>query len=278
MRPVAGAAAALALLAAAAVVPGENTEPGAGLLPAIRPENVPSGIRSVMADLFWLGAVQHYGTERRSGRSGFPVLEERIRMAIRMDPEFRAPPVFGALLLAEPRPFGPGRATAAAALLDAWASRHPGDLRAVLMLGLVRLWHLGDPGGAARVFDRAASRPDAPAWFAALAARSFTEAGVRQTARVIWQRLLEDARNDRERANARTHLAQLDALDERDRLAAVIRDFEHRTGRTVDAWEELIAAGAVARIPLDPAGVPYRLFRGAPVVSRESPLAGFPGR
>ncbi len=279
LRPVAGLLLALALLAFASAVPAPVPESGLlAPLSALPPDRIPSGLRGALADLLWLDAVQRYGTERRAGRSEFPALEDRIRQAVRMDPELRAPAVFGALLLAEPRPLGPGRAAAAAELLDGWVSRHPDDRRAALTLGLVRLWHLGDPEGAARVFDRAASRPGAPPWFQALAARSFTQAGARETARPIWERLLAEARTDRERSNARTHLAQLDALEEQDRLAVAIRDFERRTGRTAGDWEELIAAGVVPRIPLDPAGVPYRLVRGAPEVSIDSPLAGIPGR
>ncbi len=276
--------AALFLLAVAGKVADRAPErkPASETWTAIRTENLPAGVRSLMADFAWMAAVQHYGAERQSHQSAhqpdFPLLEERIRSAIRSDPGFRAPAVHGALLLAEPPPLGPGRARSAAGLLSAWVRDHPEDADAALALGLVRLWHLQDPAGAAHVFARAARRSGAPDWFSALAARAFSEAGVRETARAIWRRMLGQATNERQRANARTHLAQLDALDEIDRLTPRIRDFERQTGRNVEGWTPLLAARVVERIPLDPTGVPYRLVEGTPVVSPDSPLAGLPGR
>ncbi len=261
---------ALALLVLAAAAPGGGRAPP---IPDFAALPLPAGVRSLLADLAWMRAVQHYGAQRLQGRLGFPELESGILSAARLDPDFRAPAVSGALLLAEPPPFGPGRPDAAAALLRDRVERRPDDESAALVLGLVHLWHLGDPDGAARVFAREAARPDAPPWFAALAARSFTEAGVRDAARLIWSRLLSESETDRERANARTHLAQLDALDELDRLTEAIRGLPD-----ADGWEDIVAAGILPEIPRDPAGVPYRFAGGAPEIAPASPLAGFPGR
>ena len=302
LRPFAALALAPALFAAAALTadrlagepadePGRSEtgrpEPGAILHPdsdpVLEPETaarLPPGLRRLGADFVWLGAVQGYGRRRRSGEAGFPELPARIELALRLDPDFRSAALEGALLLAEPPPFGAGKPAFAERLLEHRVARHPDDWGAALRLGFVRQWHRGDPGAAAETFRAAAGRPGAPQWLAALAARSRAAGGERDRARLLWQAIAAAAETDRERANAETHLRQLDALDRRDALAAAAARFRDRAGRFPAAWEDLfpeIANGALP--PLDPSGTPYELLSGGEVrIAAESPLAGHPER
>ncbi len=258
--------------------PRPDSLPGAGWSGELR-EALPTGVRRLLADLAWLGAVQHYGQTRLEGGDDFPRLAGRIQLAARLDPGFRAPAVEGALLLAEAPPLGAGDPEAASALLSGWTARHPRDWAARLFEGLVRHWHLADPGGAARLFRDAGREPGAPAWFEALAARLLVEAGSRDAARILWRAALDTARSPRERANARTHLRQLEALDRRDELEGVVGRFRAEFGREPRGWEDVAEAGLLGAVPLDPAGAPFLLGpEGAVEIAAESPLAGYPGR
>lgn len=302
LRPLAALALAPALFAAAALTadrlagepadePGRSEtgrpEPGAVLRPDSDPAldpataaRLPPGLRRLGADFVWLGAVQGYGRRRRSGKTGFPELPARIELALRLDPDFRSAALEGALLLAEPPPFGAGKPAFAERLLEHRVARHPDDWGAALRLGFVRQWHRGDPRAAAETFRAAAGRPGAPQWLAALAARSRAAGGERDRARLLWQAIAAEAETDRERANAETHLRQLDALDRRDALAAAAARFRDRAGRFPSGWEDLfpeIANGALP--PLDPSGTPYELLSGGEVrIASQSPLAGHPER
>ena len=269
----------LPLFSVPPLTPETLPEPPGAALSGAGIAALPPVARRLMADFAWLAAVQYYGLARRSGAADFSRLEPLTELARRLDPGFRAPAVSGAMLLAEPPPLGPGEGARADALLAAWAAANPDDWAAHLTWGLTRHWHLQDPAGAGRIFAAAAARPDAPDWFTVLAARSFTEAGARETARSLWLALLDQAPDPRGRANARTHLEQLQALDRLDDLKERIREFQRRAGRRPRSFDELAEAGLLAEVPpRDPSGAPFVLQAdGAPRISRASPLAGIPG-
>ena len=240
---------------------------------------LPTAIRRVLADTSWLLAIQHYGSRRLEASSHFPSLGPLIDKTLRLDPGFRPAAVVGALLLGESPPFGAGEPQRADRILAEWLARHPGDFDAVLVRGLLHSWYLRDLDAAARILEAASARDGAPPWFTALTARSLTETGDRETARRLWRALLERADDGRTRSNASTHLLQLDALDQRDRLVAAVGEYERRSGRSPVDWNELIAKGLLPGRPVDPAGAPFVLDRdGMPRIARTSPLAGFPGR
>ena len=282
----AGAGLSLACLAVAAgIAPAAKPGPGFAMSPPsaglgdAAVAALPSGLRRVFGDASWFLAVQYYGNRRLEGRSGFPDLGHLIEEALRLDPELRAAAVVGPLLLAEPRPLGAGEPQRGDRILADWVRRHPGDFDAVLVHGLLQIWHLRDPEKGARLLEAASARDGAPPWLRALAARSLAEVGARAAARELWRLLLERAEDGRTRSNARTHLLQLDALDRLDQLDAAVREYRQRSGRPPGRWEDLVATGLLPGRPLDPAGVPFVLDEaGVPGIARTSPLAGAPGR
>ena len=242
-------------------------------------EALPSGVRRVLADASWLLAVQYYGNRRLGDSSEFPNLGALVEQALRLDPGLRPAALVGALLLAEAPPLGPGEPERADVILAGWVRRHPGDFDAVLVRSLLHAWHLQDPETGAAILKATSARDDAPPWFAAVAARSLTGIGARAAARDLWRVLTARADDGRTRSNARTHLLQLDALDQLDELAAQVSEYERRAGHPPRDWEDLVAAGLLPERPVDPAGVPFVLGRaGVPGIAAESPLAGYPRR
>lgn len=282
----AGVCLSLACLAIAALLPSAaETErasavslPTAGLGDA-GVAALPSGFRRVLGDVSWFLAVQHYGNRRLEGLSGFPDLGALVEEALRLDPELRPAAVVGSLLLAEAPPFGAGEPTRADVVLADWIERHPLDHDAVVVRALLHTWHRRDPETGARILQETGAADGAPPWLRALAARSLAGVGARDAARDLWRLLLERADDERMRANARTHLLQLDALDQLDRLDLAVRDYEEHSGHAPGSWEDLIVVGLLPGRPVDPAGVPLVLDQaGVPRIARTSPLAGHPGR
>ena len=79
------------------------------------------------------------------------------------------------------------------------------------------------------------------------------------------------------RAAQRT-LAQLEALDRIDEVRTRIELFRTRTGHDPSGWPEMIAAGVMMGIPVDPAGVPftYDAATKTPSLAPNSPLLPLP--
>ena len=275
----------LCLGVAARIAPAARPEPGlAARAPGAHLSGagisaLPTAVRRVLADSSWLLAVQYYGNRRLAGSPGFPDLGALIEQALRFDPGLRPAALVGALLLAEPSPLGAGEPERADAILAAWVRRRPGDFDAALVRSLLHTWHLQDPETGAALLEAATAREDAPPWLLAVTARSLTGVGARAVARNLWRTLLERAPDGRTRANARTHLLQLDALDRLDELGSAVRAYERRSGHPPRDWEDLVDAGLLAGRPVDPAGVPFVLDgAGVPGIAPESPLAGYPRR
>ena len=141
-------------------------------------------------------------------------------------------------------------------------------------------WWLQDVEEAARWFRRAADTPGAPWWLRFMAATAMTEGGDRPGARALW-RLVHDAVGDSwMRGEAARRLAQLDASDALDRYRRTVDRFRERTAPAPGSWEDLIAAGDLSDVPVDPTGVAYELTprSGAVTVSRRSALFPLPAR
>jgi hypothetical protein len=71
----------------------------------------------------------------------------------------------------------------------------------------------------------------------------------------MWTAIRESAENDWLRDDAERRLQQLDAADAIDALQRAVDVAAPRTGKLTN-WQDLVRAGVVRGVPLDPAGVP----------------------
>ncbi|MCX6552381.1 MAG: hypothetical protein NTY02_15490, partial [Acidobacteria bacterium] len=78
------------------------------------------GFDAILADLYWIRAIQHYGDLRLSKgqEKRFELLYPLLDLTTTLDPHFIVAYRFGAIFLAERYPDGPGRADQAIALLE----------------------------------------------------------------------------------------------------------------------------------------------------------------
>ena len=237
-------------------------------------------VEAVLADVYWIRAVQHYGRTRLAGgrAQDYDLLYPLLDVVTTLDPRFVAAYRLGAVFLAEPPPSGPGRPDLAVALLRKGLENVPERWEYLQDIGFVHYWWLHDVTEAASWFERAANLPGAPWWLRPLAATTRAEGGDRTGARALWRQVHDSTRNAWMRGEATRRLAQLDALDGLDRTQSAVDRFRERTGRPPESWDELLAAGDVSAVPADPTGVAYELTRpdGAVAVSRRSALFPLP--
>ena len=235
--------------------------------------------RPLVADAYWVRTLQHYGRTKLSKDplKAYSLLEPFLDLTTSLDPRFNAAYRFGAIFLAEPFPDGPGRPDQAVALLEKGLREQPQKWEFVYDIGFVEYWWRQNYQEAARRFQQAAQLPGAPAWLGPLAAVTLAQGGDRRSSRQLWERVRQAGEADWLVRSAEQRLRQLDAMDQIDRLETAVSAASLRLGRAPAAWRDVVAAGVLRGIPLDPAGVPYRLREdGRVVLDRSSPLNPLP--
>jgi hypothetical protein len=239
------------------------------------------GYESLAADIYWLRTVQYFGGKRLyDPEKRFDLLEPLLEITTDLDPHLKIAYRYGAIFLSEPWPRGAGLPIKGIALADKGIANNPEYWRFYLDKGFIYFWHLQDYRRAAEIFLEGGEVPGAPYWMAGTAARAATRGGDRETARLLWKAMAETAENEQVLENAITHLQQLDALDVIDQLTPVVHAFEQQTGRFPNSWNELVEAGLLPGIPVDPTGEAFVLNpRDKTVeISEASFLAGLPTR
>jgi tetratricopeptide (TPR) repeat protein len=234
---------------------------------------------ALAADVYWMRAIQHYGRDRRSlrGDDKFELLEPLLDLTTSLDPHFNIAYRFGAIFLSMDPPNGPGRTDRAIALLEKGLAANPQRWQYAHDIAYVNYWHTGDYAQAARWFARAAAIPGAPDWIQPLAAITLAQGGDRSGARQILTELVSSSESYIQAAAARA-LAQLDALDQVDRLNGIVDGYRRITGRAPGSWADLVGARLLPGVPLDSTGTPfsYDPATGIVTLSAESALAPLP--
>ena len=233
---------------------------------------------SLLADVYWIRAVQHYGGTRLSTdpKKQYDLLYPLLDLATSLDPRFNIAYYYGSTFLAEAPPGGPGRPDLAIALLEKGLQAQPDKWEFVQWIGFVHYWWLQDYEQAAAWFARAAEFPNAPIWMAPLAASTLAQGGSRQSSRLLWEEIARTAEDEWFRNDARRQLRKLDAMDQLDQLRATVDAFVQRQGSPPADWSDLRAAGYLSGTPVDPAGIAYRLDAGVVTLDRSSPLWPLP--
>ena len=233
---------------------------------------------SLLADIYWIRAIQHYGDTKRSSAAvkTYGLLYPLLDLTTSLDPLFNVAYTFGAIFLAEPAPGGPGRPDQAILLLQKGLKAQPDNWRMLQALGFVYYWWHEDYTTAAYWFEQAAKRPGAPIWMAPLAAVTVAQGGNRAASRQMWRHVAETETDDWFRTEAARRLNQLDAMDQLDALNNLLATFRTRAGRPASGWSELIQAGLLRGEPRDPNGLPYRIVSEAAALDPKSRLLPLP--
>ena len=233
---------------------------------------------SLLADLYWIRAVQHYGSTRLSTdpNKRYDLLFPLLDLTTSLDDRFNIAYYYGSTFLAEAPPGGPGRPDLAIALLEKGLRAQPDKWEFAQWIGFVHYWWRQDYQEAAAWFSRAAEFPGAPIWMAPLAASTLTEGGSRQASRFMWEEIARTAEDEWFRNEARRRLQQLDAMDQLDQLRTVAARFTQQRGAPPSNWSDLRAAGYLKGTPVDPTGTPYRLDAGVVTLDRGSRLWPLP--
>ena len=235
---------------------------------------------ALLADFYWIRAIQHYGRERlkRGSEANFSQLYPLLDIATTLDPRFVTGYRFGAIFLSEPHPGGAGRPDLAITLLKKGIAYNPGKWDYYHDIGFIYYWNLQSYEEAAHWFKQGAEVPGAPWWLRTYAAVMLTRRGDRASSRTMWNQIAQTEGSEWLRRTAELRLAQLDALDQIDTLERMVAQFSRGAGGPPSSWEQMVSAGMLRSVPTDPTGTPYTLIpsTGDVTVAVWSPLHPLP--
>ncbi|HEX8117106.1 MAG TPA: hypothetical protein VF521_07530, partial [Pyrinomonadaceae bacterium] len=221
------------------------------------------------ADWYWLRSLQYVGRKVGAYHGTFTLDDMRplgmrnlgplLEQSTALDPQFIAAYEFGAVVLpAIDR-------DAAVRLVERGIRENPQEWRLYHHLGYIH-WQAGRFAEASAAYEAGARQPGAPAWMRVMAAQMNAQGGSTAVAREMYRRMYEESGDEQVRSLAVLRLAQLDSLEERERIRRVLADFRTRNGRCPSDWREAATMLRVfklrvsaAGVPLDPSDVPYVL-------------------
>ncbi len=229
------------------------------------------GLRSLVADLAFLEAIQVYGGRKGSNPYAEGLLDDRrlarlLTYAVDLDPQFRGGYRFTGNALI--RHTSDGKASgvfAAESILERGAKHRPDDWRIFFALGFIRTFYLNKKVEAAADFVAAAALPGAPAYIPLLATRLAADTGNLATAEQLAQAMASQATEEESKKEWDERLLDLAMERQLRAIETAEKTFSARTGRLPRTVEELVSAGDLPGVPQEPRGGRYQLDeKGAP--------------
>lgn len=220
------------------------------------------GYSGLAADIYWTRTVQYFGQKRIFESERYDLLDPLLRLTTQLDPQLVVAYHFGSVFLAQKRPFGAGEPDKAIALVKEGIRQNPQEWKLWVDLGFIYFMELKDDVEAAKALEEGSKIPGAHPFLKTTAASLAQRGGDPETARTLWKYVLDTTKDELIRDNAIKHLRALDVDETVPKLENLVRVFRQRTGSQPQGFEDLVSAGWLARIPVDPLGLPYRLKAG----------------
>lgn len=217
------------------------------------------GYDALLADIYWTRAVQYYGGKRRDHDPNFQLLAPLLEITTTLDPQLLIAYKFGAIFLTEQPPRGAGRPDLAVALVQKGIRANPDEWRLWADLGFIYYADLRDYHKAAAAYLEGSKNPRAREWMKVMAARIAQEGGSRDVSTFLWSQLYDSTQDPSIRRNALEHLQALRAEQDMEELEKLAAEYSRRAGHTPGAINDLVMAGLLRGVPVDPTGTPYAI-------------------
>ncbi|MGC0773909.1 MAG: hypothetical protein WB543_13320 [Candidatus Acidiferrum sp.] len=211
----------------------------------------------LVADIYWTRAVQYYGAKRAAHDRNFELLWPLLDVTTTLDPNLLVAYRFGSTFLSEPTPRGAGQPERGIELLERGIKANPEFWRLYEDLGFIYYFDLKDYAKASAAFDEGSKNPKALIWMKVMAAKIAAEGESLSTSIFLWNEVYRSTKDPDVKRNAQTHLQLLKVEQDCRQLDALAEEFQKRTGRRPSRAGELVQAGLLSRLPVDPLGYAY---------------------
>jgi len=227
----------------------------------------------LMADFYWTRAVQFYGNKHVRGDTNLEQLWPLLDITTTLDPNLLPAYRFGAVFLSQKPPSGAGRPDLAIQLIQRGIQANPDFWRLYEDLGFVYYFDLKDYAKASDAFLQGSKRPGALVWMKVMAAKIAADGESYETSVFLWNDIYVTETDPKIKDNAKLHLQLLKAGEDCRQIDLLGDEYEKRTGRRPKRLSELMQAGLLRGMPVDPMGYAYQFDEnGKAALNLESPL------
>jgi tetratricopeptide (TPR) repeat protein len=235
------------------------------------------GTESLIADWYYMRSLQYVGDKLLASKSDFINIEDLrdlnprllypyLNNATDLDPHFIAAYTYGALVLPTIDQQQAIRFT------EKGIANNPSEWRLYQYLGYI-YWRMQNYEKAAEYYQKGSELAGSAPFMKMMAAMMRSEGGSRETARRIFEQMLQDnAQDPNVVTTAHLRLMELDSLDQRDAINNALAKFRDANGRCANDLREVLPLLRNVHLPsgrdfalngrgevLDPSGVPYLL-------------------
>lgn len=223
------------------------------------------GYSSLLADIYWTRTVQYFGGRFLKDSAHYDLLYPLLDITTDLDPQLIEAYQTGSVFLSQQFPAGAGQPDKAVTLLHKGIRANPGYWRLYFTLGFIHYLDRKDFKAAELAFAKGAEVPGAQPWMKVMAARMAERGDDRNTALALWKVIYESNQDKMVRDTALQHMASLRADADIEELERRVQTYRERTGSLPATWSDLLRAGVLSTIPIDPTGTPYELRPNATV-------------
>lgn len=254
------------------------------LLPAEISRPFSFGLRSLVADLTFLEAIQILGAIKgaRSAQDGAAddrALDRLLTYSTDLDPDFAGAYRFAGNAM--PRHTLDGKVTnvlQAETILKKGARQRDDDWRIPFELGFIQSFYLGHFGEAAHNLAAAARTKGSPAYLGLLATRAAADAGELDFAERMAKVMADQATEEAVREEWERRLIDLRMERDLTAIEAAVKRYRSRTGLPPRSVAALVLSHDLPKLPIEPHGGKYELDLKGEARSNAAPRLRIRGR
>lgn len=210
------------------------------------------GAEGLLADLYWMQALQYIGTKALNSKTKVDIenlkplnprlLYPYLDNATDLDPKFTAVYFYGSIVLPAVD------SEQAIKFTEKGIRDNPENWLLYQHLGYI-YWKLRDYQKAAEVYEQGAKIPGAAPFLTLMAGKMRSDGGNRDTGRLLYRQMFEEAKDEALKNNARLWLLKLDTDDELDAIRAALDNFKKQNNRCANNFAEIFTQLKNVKLP-----------------------------
>ncbi len=209
------------------------------------------------ANLYWTRVVQYYGNRHANQRANLDLLWPLLDVTTTLDPNLIVAYRFGGMFLSDSPPRGAGQPQRGIELLRRGIRANPEYWRFYEDLGFIYYFELHDYHNAAEALMAGSKVPGAMVWMKTAAARIAEKGESLEISAKLWSEIYNSTNEPSIKENAKVHLQLLRARADCGELNKLAAEYKKQTGRPPKEVRDLVKAGLLPGLAVDPTGVVY---------------------